>query len=144
MTATSIPALLEPIQARLDAATDAAPAPWQAVGTGVRGGDHWYVCAEGQSIASIACNDGENEEQREPLARFMTAAPTDTARLLAAVKAVTALPHEDYCCTKGCPGFGLATCGKVHKNGDECDGSECSCFMSGPLRAIESALRDEA
>ena len=102
---TSIPALLEPIQARLDAA--------------------W--CEIGEGCPAQSC-----KRNRE------------TARLLAAVKAVTALPHEDYCCTKGCPGFGLATCGKVHKNGDECDGSECSCFMSGPLRAIEAALRGEA
>lgn len=61
-------------------------------------------------------------------------------RLLAALDGVLALPHEDYCCTKGCPGFGLATCGKVSKYGDWCDGSECSCFMSGPIAAITKAL----
>ena len=64
--------------------------------------------------------------------------------LQAALDAIKALPHEDYCCTKGCPGFGLATCGKVFTYGDECDGSECSCFMSGPLRAIRNALGEDA
>lgn len=95
MTADRIPALLEPIQNRLNAATEAAPTPWESVGTGVRGGDHWYVCAEGQRIASIACSDGGNEEHREPLARFFAGAPTDQARLLAAVQAVTALHRPE-------------------------------------------------
>lgn len=90
MTA-SVLSLLQPLKDRLAAATDAAPIPWQAVGTGIRGGDHWYVCAEDQSIASIACNDGDNEEHREPLARFFTAAPTDQAKLIAAIEAVVAL-----------------------------------------------------
>lgn len=66
----------------------------------------------------------------------------DLAKLHAALDAVEALPHEDYCCTKGCPGYGLATCGKVRGYGDHCDGSECSCFMRGPLDAIQSALRE--
>ena len=89
----------EQMKARLEAATEAAPLPWQAAGTGARGGDHWYVCAEDQSIASIACSDGENEEQREPLARFFTAAPTDLAKLHAALDAVEALAdrwEEDF------------------------------------------------
>lgn len=94
MITDRVPALLEPIQNRLNAATDAAAVPWEAVGTGVQGGDHWYVCAEGQSIASIACDDGENEEQREPLARFFAAAPTDQTGLLAAVKAVMVLADQ--------------------------------------------------
>ncbi len=88
---SDIPALLRPIKDRLAAGTDAAPVPWEAVGTGVQGGDHWYVCAEDQSIASIACRDGENEEQREPLARLFASAPTDQAKLIAAIEAVESL-----------------------------------------------------
>ena len=148
MTAPSIPALLEPIQARLDAAT---PGPWKAdnlENTHGHRGIYWVSIDRPDHIMTVAevdaNDDGVEAVWKFDDAVFIAAAPTDTARLLAAVKAVTALPHEDYCCTKGCPGFGLATCGKVHKNGDECDGSECSCFMSGPLRAIEAALRGEA
>lgn len=86
-----IDVLLDPIQNRLDAATDGTPVPWQAAGTGAQGGHHWFVFAQGQSIASIASKDGENDEQREPLAKFFGAAPMDQARLLAAVRAVQSL-----------------------------------------------------
>lgn len=48
--------------------------PWSAATTGVRGGDHWYVCNSGESVAQIAANDGIDEEQREPRARLIVAA----------------------------------------------------------------------
>ena len=71
------------IEARANAAT---PGPWTAETTGVAGGDHWYVCDEGEAIASISCNDGTNEDQREPDAEFIAHSRTDIPRLLAAVR----------------------------------------------------------
>ena len=75
MTAPSIPALLEPIQERLNAAT---PGPWQIE----------YL---DEGIAEIATPDGGHvaiADGRQADAEFIAASPTDTARLLAAVKAV--------------------------------------------------------
>lgn len=46
---------------------------WYALGSGTAGGDHWYVCDEGEAIATIASQDGINEEEREPLARHIAA-----------------------------------------------------------------------
>jgi hypothetical protein len=75
---------LDAIRARVDAAT---PGPWRTLGTGVAGGDHWYVCDDGQSLASIASNDGENEDQREPDAEFIAHAREDIPALLDALAA---------------------------------------------------------
>ncbi|MFJ4286625.1 hypothetical protein ACIPY0_13385 [Paenarthrobacter nicotinovorans] len=98
MTAAVIPALLDPIQERLDAAT---PGPWtDALGKTFK------------AVGSIAD------------ARFIVNAPTDTARLLAAVKAVTDLHKQD---TYG-PAF-------------------CICTERWPcstVSAVEAALRGEA
>lgn len=63
----------------------ATPGPWTAVTTGVRGGDHWYVCDEGESIAHISANDGINEDQRQPDAEFIAAARTAVPALLSAL-----------------------------------------------------------
>lgn len=99
----------------------------------------WHNARTGQvkSAKDVADAQGFADGDWEWLAHGST---DDRSKLLAAVESIIALPHEDYCCTKGCPGFGLATCGKVHKNGDECDGKECSCFLSGPLNAVAAAL----
>lgn len=59
---------LDDIQARADAATEG---PWTAHTAGERGGDHWYICDEGESIAHVSANDGVNEDQREPDAEFI-------------------------------------------------------------------------
>ncbi|MBN8882977.1 MAG: hypothetical protein J0H73_11770 [Salana multivorans] len=61
----------------------AAPGPWSAFGTGRAGGDHWHVFdPDGESIASIAAQDGSNEEQREPTAALIaTMGPTMAAAL---------------------------------------------------------------
>ncbi len=67
------------IRARTDAATKG---PWQALGTGVRGGDHWYVTAAGESIASIHANDGSDEDTRESDAEFIAASRDDITFLL--------------------------------------------------------------
>lgn len=56
-----------------EAAADTAPEPWTAVGTGVSGGDHWYVCSDGEAIAWVAANDGIDEHLRQPRAEFMSA-----------------------------------------------------------------------
>lgn len=65
-------------------AEEATPGPWEAVTTGRAGGDHWYVCGEGESIASISAQDGINEDQRQPDAAFIAAAnPARVLRLIA-------------------------------------------------------------
>lgn len=74
-------------KARAEAATEG---PWEPLGTGVEGGDHWYVCDRGEAIASISAQDGINEAQREPDATFIAAARTDVPRLADAVLALTA------------------------------------------------------
>lgn len=71
------------IEARANAASEG---PWTAETTGVAGGDHWYVCDEGEAIASISCNDGTNEDQREPDAEFIAHSRADIPALLAAVR----------------------------------------------------------
>ncbi|AZF93627.1 hypothetical protein SEA_EYES_51 [Gordonia phage Eyes] len=48
---------------------------WTPRTSGPAGGDHWYVCEDGEAIAMIAANDGSDEHLREPRARFLAAAP---------------------------------------------------------------------
>ena len=140
---------LAPIRERLAAAT---PGPWKA-DTVVRGdcvvwGPNGRFLMNAQAEPHWLEYPGEKRyvafdvDKRD--VQFIANARTDTARLLAALDGVLALPHEDYCCTKGCPGFGLAMCGKVFRPGDACDGSECSCYMSGPIAAITQALEGQA
>jgi len=74
-------------KARAEAATEG---PWEPLGTGVAGGDHWYVCDGGEAIALISTQDGINEAQREPDAAFIAAARTDVPLLADAVLALTA------------------------------------------------------
>ena len=81
---------LDAIQARADAATEG---PWEARTTGRAGGDHWYICDDGEAIAHISAQDGINEDQREPDAEFIAAARTDVPRLVAALRAVEGV-HE--------------------------------------------------
>jgi hypothetical protein len=49
----------------------ATPGPWRAVTTGVSGGDHWSIVADGEAIAHVSANDGVNEDQRGPDAKLM-------------------------------------------------------------------------
>ncbi|QWY79524.1 hypothetical protein SEA_BOYNAMEDSUE_63 [Gordonia phage BoyNamedSue] len=56
----------------LDALGDVS---WRAVGSGVRNGDHWYVCEDDEAIAMILANDGSDEHLRQPRAEFIAAAP---------------------------------------------------------------------
>ncbi|AMS03873.1 hypothetical protein SEA_BAXTERFOX_63 [Gordonia phage BaxterFox] len=56
----------------LDALGDVS---WRAVGSGVRNGDHWYVCEDDEAIAMISANDGSDEHLRQPRAEFIAAAP---------------------------------------------------------------------
>lgn len=63
-------------------AENATPGPWEAVGTGVSGGDHWYVCADHEAIMSVSSQDGSNEDERQPLAEFIAAARTAVPSLL--------------------------------------------------------------
>ena len=119
MTTTGIPALLEPIQERLDAAT---PGPWQIE----------YL---DEGIAEIATPDGGHiaiADGRQADAEFIAASPTDTARLLAAVKAVTKLHRREVIA--------------VHEgHGEEATCTECGHYWPCPtVSAVEAALRGEA
>lgn len=85
MSGGSLAALLEPIQGRLDAIT---PGPWECDGFA------------GEGVVDLSIFKGSNQGptivegiSRHEDAEFFMNAPTDTARLLAAVKAVTDL-HE--------------------------------------------------
>ena len=68
---------VDEIRARAEAATRG---PWSAI---EGPGEHWYVCDEGESIASISANDGSNEDQRQPDAEFIAHAREDIPWLLA-------------------------------------------------------------
>lgn len=69
--------------AQLREITSAVPQEtWSALGTGTAGGDHWYICNDGEAIASVASQDGINEETREPLARHIAAYDPPTALAL--------------------------------------------------------------
>lgn len=70
----------------------ATPGPWSALGTGRSGGDHWYVCDEGEAIASISAQDGINEAQREPDATHM--ATFDPPTVLALLDELERLQRE--------------------------------------------------
>jgi hypothetical protein len=102
-----IPALLEPIQNRLNAAT---PGPWFREYSDVitsdpdpRDVEEGYDDPRSMRIVRAAPHLNKREPQGIKNADFIAAAPTDQARLLAAVQAVTALhkpvtlwmAHED-------------------------------------------------
>ena len=93
MTADRIPALLEPIQNRLNAAT---PGPWemrQCAPCTERGRLEVNIWDKaGNFLITNWCDDDPYEPAD---AVFIANAPTDQARLLAAVQAVTALHYED-------------------------------------------------
>ena len=58
------------LRAKAQAAT---PGPWKALTTGTAGGDHWYICDSGEALAYISANDGSDEDQRGPNARYIAA-----------------------------------------------------------------------
>ena len=64
-----------------------------AATTGVKGGDHWYICDDNESVAMIAANDGIDEELRQPRAELFAHAVNTLPALVAAVERVQAL-HE--------------------------------------------------
>lgn len=72
-----------------------------AVTSGVRNGDHWYICDESESVAMIAANDGIDEELRQPRAELFAYAVNTLPALVAAVERVQAL-HTPVC---GCEEF---------------------------------------
>ena len=75
---------LDEIKARVEGH---APGPWVACTSGRSGGDHWHICANDEAIAHISANDGYDEEQRQPNAELIAAAP----KLLDALETVEAL-----------------------------------------------------
>jgi len=62
-----------------------------AMTTGVRNGDHWYICDDNESVAMIAANDGIDEELRQPRADLFAHAVNNLPALVAAVERVQAL-----------------------------------------------------
>lgn len=62
-----------------------------AVTSGVRNGDHWYICDDNESVAMIAANDGIDEELRQPRAELFAHAVNTLPALIAAVERVQAL-----------------------------------------------------
>lgn len=64
-----------------------------AMTSGVRNGDHWYICDDNESVAMIAANDGIGEELRQPRAELFAYAVNTLPALVAAVERVQAL-HE--------------------------------------------------
>lgn len=123
MTASGIPALLEPIQERLNAAT---PGPWELLG-----GGEW-ISPIGIAVAPDDGGVGPKD------AVFIAHAPTDTARLLAAVKAVVELAEEwRY---KGEFGWGAWQEG----HGPDPEGAALDNASSRIRSAVEAALRGEA
>jgi hypothetical protein len=87
MTADRIPALLEPIQNRLNAVT---PGPWEWEGNDiVRTESNWTTVLESEVSCMSYCYGGSVAQVIKPEDRvFIANAPTDQARLLAAVQAV--------------------------------------------------------
>jgi hypothetical protein len=72
-------------------AESATPGPWTALGTGVRGGDHWYIVADDEAIAYVSANDGSDEAERQPRAEFIAAAnPSTVLALLDEIAALQA------------------------------------------------------
>ncbi|UOD80331.1 hypothetical protein [Paenarthrobacter ureafaciens] len=139
MTTTSIPALLEPIQERLDAAT---PGPWVWSRRRPFGPDvpprfelvKPVVLGEfnGMPMHGHPLNIIKSDNEWQPNdhdADFIAHSPTDTARLLAAVKAVAELHFAE-----GDPD---------HSTADIC--FECRDeWPCSTVSAVEAALRDEA
>ena len=76
-----------------------------AMTSGVRNGDHWYICVDNESVAMIAANDGIDEELRQPRAELFAHAVNAMPALVAAVERVQALHtksnqgygEDDYC-----------------------------------------------
>ncbi|MEQ4566201.1 hypothetical protein [Paenarthrobacter sp. CAP02] len=98
MTATSIPALLEPIQNRLEVIT---PGKWFREYSDViisdpdpRDVEEGYDDPRSMRIVRAAPHLNKREPQGIKNADFIANAPTDTARLLAAVKAALDVCQE--------------------------------------------------
>jgi len=66
-----------------------------AMTSGVRNGDHWYICDDNESVAMIAANDGVDEELRQPRAELFAHAVNAMPALVVAVERVQAL-HKPY------------------------------------------------
>ncbi|MGB3362037.1 MAG: hypothetical protein WA972_04390 [Rhodococcus qingshengii] len=61
-----------------------------AVTSGVRNGDHWYICDDNESVAMIAANDGIDEELRQPRAELFAHAVNTLPALVAEVQQLRA------------------------------------------------------
>jgi hypothetical protein len=84
---TTIPSLLQPLKDRLAAAT---PWPWEEYWQG-----HIHAPAKHpQAVAESICQTFGREDRKHPNAEFIAAAPTDQAKLIAAVEAVEALAEK--------------------------------------------------
>lgn len=72
-----------------------------AVTSGVRNGDHWYICDDNESVAMIAASDGIDEELRQPRAELFAHAVNTLPALVAAVERVQAIAEHWSTCPKG-------------------------------------------
>lgn len=72
-----------------------------AMTTGVKGGDHWYIFDDNESVAMIAANDGIDEELRQPRAELFAHAVNTLPALVAAVERVRAIAEHWSTCPKG-------------------------------------------
>ena len=61
-----------------------------AMTTGVKGGDHWYIFDDNESVAMISANDGIDEELRQPRAELFTHAVNTLPALVAEVQQLRA------------------------------------------------------
>lgn len=97
VTAPDVARLVAWIEAGEKVAQAATPGPWRAATTGAGGGNHWYLVAGGESVAWIAANDGDDEEQR-PLDAAHIAAhdPAHELAVYAALRAVVDLHRIGY------------------------------------------------
>ncbi|WP_234551477.1 hypothetical protein [Rhodococcus qingshengii] len=100
-----------------------------AATTGVRGGDHWYICDEDASVAMISANDGVDEELRQPRAELFVhavnalpvmVAETEALRAKVAAHEPTAPePYRDS--FSGCTDRNPDVCACGQDTGAQCD-----------------------
>ena len=65
-------------------ARQATPGPWQALSTGVRGGNHWYIVDDGAALAYATKNDGDPDDKCQENAEYIAAAnPSAVLTLIA-------------------------------------------------------------
>lgn len=112
-----------------------------AMTTGVKGGDHWYICDDNESVAMISANDGIDEELRQPRAELFAHAVNTLPALVAAVERVQALHTPVSLIVNGKPyGTLCRECTDIDiVNAWECDdGDPGDGYIEHPCPTIEA------